>query len=207
MTRLAARSSLSKHLGGAQMQFLDGCQPRQPERFACDHDSQRQRRDHCKAQSEEAQALAARKQILDQIDDAEARCRAAPARRPPPRTACPSESRAARKQRRVDRHRQQRGVGLRRDLDRAAGGAAGIVRIHHDHAGIVELEGRRPPMRRFSLIAVGLRSGTGGRGQGGCEATPARRRRRAQAAAAGSAGSGNRPCQKLRWRGREMRRP
>ena len=48
----------------------------------------------------------------------------------------------------------------------------------------------------FSLIAVGLRSGTGGRGRGGCEAARARRRPCAPAAAAGSAGSGNRPVRK-----------
>ena len=56
----------------------------------------------------------------------------------------------------------------------------------------------------FSLIAVGLRSGTGGRGQGGCEAKPAPRRLRAATAAAGSAGSDNRPSRKPCWRGREM---
>ncbi len=55
----------------------------------------------------------------------------------------------------------------------------------------------------FSLIAVGLRSGTGGRGQGGCVAKRARPRRRARAAAAGTAGSGNRPFRKACWRGRE----
>lgn len=55
----------------------------------------------------------------------------------------------------------------------------------------------------FSLIAVCLRSGTGGRGQGGCEAKPARRRPRAAIAAAGSAGSDSRPFRKPCWRGRE----
>ena len=50
--------------------------------------------------------------------------------------------------RRLDRDRQQRRIGFRRDVDRAAGRAARIVRVHHDHAGIVELEGRRPAMMR-----------------------------------------------------------
>ena len=57
----------------------------------------------------------------------------------------------------------------------------------------------------LSLIAVGLRSGTGGRGQGGCEARQVPRRPRAAKAAAGSAGNDNQPFRKPCWRGREMR--
>ena len=71
MARLSLRSSLSKHLGGTQMQFLDRRQSRQPERLAPDHHRERERGAEANAKPEEAKALAACKQILDQADDAE----------------------------------------------------------------------------------------------------------------------------------------
>ena len=58
----------------------------------------------------------------------------------------------------------------------------------------------------FSFIAVGLRSGTEGRGQGGCEAAKALPFRHVAVVAAGSAGNGNRPCRRACWRGHETRR-
>ena len=135
-----------QHGGGALMQFFDGRQPRQPERFARDHDGKRQRGGRGKNQSEKAEALAARKQILDQMGHANpvpsstrpaiALQNIVPQRNPLPR----------RQHRRLDRDRQQRGIGFRRDVHRAAGRTARVIRIHHDHAGIVELEGRRPPV-------------------------------------------------------------
>jgi len=62
----------AQHFGGAQVQLLDRRQPRQPERLACDHDGQRQRRGNCKCQRDIAQGLVACEQILDQVDDTEA---------------------------------------------------------------------------------------------------------------------------------------
>ena len=139
----------AQHFGGAQVQLLDRRQPRQPERLARDHDGQRQRRGNRKCQRDIAQGLVAREQILDQVDDAEPEAEQhQPADRGPEQRA-PAKTAAHRQQRRIDRHRQQHGIGFRRDMHRAAGGAAGFVRVHHDHAGIAELEGRRPPMGRF----------------------------------------------------------
>ena len=95
-----------QHLGGAQMQFLDGREPRQPERFARDHDNQRQCGDNRECQPEEAEAFAARKQILDQIDDAKPK----PEQHQPadgsPEQRAPAKAAAHRDQRRIDRHRQ-----------------------------------------------------------------------------------------------------
>ena len=57
MARLSARSSLTQHLGGALMQLLDGRQPRQPERFARDHDRQRQRGGDGKRQPDDSRGF------------------------------------------------------------------------------------------------------------------------------------------------------
>ena len=54
------------------MQFFDGRQPRQPEGFAPDDDRQRQCCGGSEGQRDIAQGFAAREQVLDQIDDAEA---------------------------------------------------------------------------------------------------------------------------------------
>ena len=54
------------------MQLFDRRQPRQPEGFAPDDDRQRQRRGGSEGQRDVAQCLAAREQVLDQVDDAEA---------------------------------------------------------------------------------------------------------------------------------------
>ena len=155
MARLAARSSLSKHLGGALVQLLDGGEPRQPERFARDDDHQRQRR-------ERRQAPAPRQPRLSLRANRSSIRLTTPSPRPsstrPPsadQNSVPQRKpRLRRDQRRVDRHRQLRRVGLRRDLHRAARGRGWLVRIHHDHAGIVEPERRRPPCGVFSLIAA-----------------------------------------------------
>ncbi len=197
----------AQHFGGALMQLFDRRQPRQPEGFAPDHDRQRQRRGGGECQRDVAQRFAAREQILDQVDDAEARGRAAPARRRRSRTACPSESRGA------------PGRAAHRSAPAAVAGSASGVMCTVPRAGrpvssgpititpgssSLNVAGRRCGV--FSLIAVGLRSGTGGRGRGGCEAARARHRPCAPAAAAGSAGSGNRPVRKRCWKGRESRR-
>ena len=131
------------------MQFLDGRKPRQPERLARDHDDQRQRGDNRERQPEEAEAFAARKQILDQVDDAEPE----PEQHQPAGAA--QNSVPQRKPRRTGTSGASIGTGS------SAGSASGVIctvpragrlessGIHHDHAGIVELEGRRPPMGRF----------------------------------------------------------
>ncbi len=62
----------AQHFDGALMQLLDRRQPRQPEGFAPDDDRQRQRRGGGECQRDVAERFAARKQILDQVDDAEA---------------------------------------------------------------------------------------------------------------------------------------
>ena len=95
MARLSARSSLSEHLGRAQMQFLDRREPRQPERFARDDDDKRQRGGDGKRQPEKAEALAARKQILDQTGDAEPEAEQHQPADARSRTPRPSESRVA----------------------------------------------------------------------------------------------------------------
>ena len=135
--------------GGAQMQLLDGGQPRQPEGLARDHHRQRQRGGGGKGEAEEAEAFTARKQVLDQVEDAEPGAEQHQSADGGKEQRAPAKTAAHRNQRRINRHRQQRRIALRRDAHRAAGRAAGVIRIHHDHAGIVELERRRPPMRRF----------------------------------------------------------
>ena len=57
MPRLAGAIVAGQHLGGAQMQFFDGREPRQPERLARDDDEQRQRRDAGAGQPDKAEAL------------------------------------------------------------------------------------------------------------------------------------------------------
>ena len=131
------------------MQFLDCRQSRQPKGFASDHDGQRYRRNGCEPKAKKAKALAARKQILDQVDDAKPEAEQHKSAGRGPEYRAPAEAAPDRDERRVDWHRQQGGIGFRRDMDRAAGRAAGVIRIDHEDAGIVELEGRRPPMRRF----------------------------------------------------------
>ena len=138
-----------QHLGGAQMQLLDGCEPRQAERLARDHDDQSQCCGSRKGRPEQTKAFAARKQVFDQIDDAKPEAKQhEPSGRSPEQRA-PAETAPHRHQRRLNDDRQQRRIGFRRDANRAAGGAGGILRIHHDHCGIIQPEGRRPPMRRF----------------------------------------------------------
>jgi len=97
----------------------------------------------------EAEAFIARKKILDQVDDAEPSAQQHQSAGRGPEQRAPAKAAPGREQRRIDRHRQLRRVGLGRDLHRAARGPACIVRVHHDHAGIVELERRRPPVGRL----------------------------------------------------------
>ena len=66
-----------------------------------------------------------------------------------PEQRAPAEAAARGQQRRICRHRQLCRLSLGHDLDRAARETAAILRIHHDHAGIVELERRRPPRGRL----------------------------------------------------------
>ena len=100
MARLAARSSLREHLGGALVQLLDGGKPRQSEGFARDHDRQRQRGGDGKRQRDVTHGLAAREQILDQVDNAEPEAEQhQPARRGPEQRA-PAEAAPGRDQRR-----------------------------------------------------------------------------------------------------------
>ncbi len=130
--------------GRALMQFFDGCQPRQPERLASGHHRERKCCDEGKRQSDEAEAFAAREQILDQTDDAESD----PEQRQPgnagPEQCAPGKA-ASRRKRRCDRHRQIRRIRLRRDLDGGAAEPGRLVGPGNDDAGVVEPERRRSP--------------------------------------------------------------
>ena len=130
-----------ENFGGAQMQFFDGRQPRQAERFARDDNGQCQRGGGRKAETEKAESLATREQILDQLRDAETETKQHQSADGAPEHAAPGKAAPRGEQRRLDKDRQQRGIAFRRDADRAARRAAGFIRIHHDHTGIVELEG------------------------------------------------------------------
>src|SRR3954452_21697416 len=57
--------------GGAGVQLLDRSQPHQAERLAADDYGKRQPRGGGKAEADITKALAAREEILDQLDDAE----------------------------------------------------------------------------------------------------------------------------------------
>ena len=57
----------AQHRGGAPVQFFDRGKPRQSERLARDHHDQCQRGGRGKSQPEQAEAFAAREQILDQV--------------------------------------------------------------------------------------------------------------------------------------------
>ena len=94
-----------QHFGGAQMQFFDGSQAREPERLARDHDRQRQRGGECKGEPEEAEAFAACEQILDQIDDAEPEPKQHQPADGGPEQRTPAEAPPHRHQRRIDRYR------------------------------------------------------------------------------------------------------
>ena len=148
MVRLAARSSLSERRGGAQMQFFDGRQPRQPICLARDHDQKRQRGGEGQGQSEKAEAFVAREQVLDQMGDAETCAEQDQSPDRGPEYRAPAQAAPCRDERRLDRDRQQRRIGFGRDMDRAAGRTARILGIDHDHAGVVELEGGGTSMRR-----------------------------------------------------------
>ena len=139
----------AQDFSGARMQLFDRRQPRQPERFAPDHDRQRQRCGGSECQRDIAQRFAAREQVLDQIDDAAPETEQQQPADGGPEQRAPAKAAADRDTRRIDRHRQGRRIGLGRDVHGAAGGTPGFIRTHHDHAGIVELERGRPPMRRF----------------------------------------------------------
>jgi hypothetical protein len=69
-----------EHRGGAQMQFFDCCKTGKSECLARDNNGKCQRGDKGKGQSDKAEALAAREQILDQAGDA----KPAPSRINPP---------------------------------------------------------------------------------------------------------------------------
>jgi hypothetical protein len=83
---------------------------RQSERLARDHDRERQRGDQGQGQPEQAEALATRKQILDQLGHAEpGREQNQPADGAPEHRA-PAEFALYGDERRIDWNRQQRGI-------------------------------------------------------------------------------------------------
>ena len=178
MARLAVAVVADQHLGGALMQLFDCGKPHQPEHFAS-RDDQQSPVPRATAKPSPAKprlSLRANRSSISLMMPSPVPSSTRPA--VPAQNSVPQRKpRRARRQRRLHRHRQLRRLGLGRDLHGAAARARrGLVRIHHDHVGVVELEGRRAPCGVFSLIAVDLRSGTGGRGQGGCEAARAARR-------------------------------
>ena len=130
------------------MQFFDRREAREPERFTRDNDRKCQRGGDGKSKSEKAEALASCEQILDQLGNAKSETEQGQPTDRSPEYSAPAKAPLHGHDRRLDRYRQQRGISFRRDVDRAAGRSARIVRIHYDDGGIVELEGRRPAMMR-----------------------------------------------------------
>jgi len=137
-----------QHFGGTQMHLLDGGKPRQPDRLARDHGGQRQRRDRGAGQPDETEAFIARKEILDQMGNAQAEPEQHQSAQCGPEQRAPAETGSRGQHRRFQRHRQQRRVRFGRDPDGAAGEAPLFVGVHHHDAGVAELESRRAPMRR-----------------------------------------------------------
>ena len=131
------------------MQFFDGGKARQPERFAGDDDDKRQRGGNGKNQSEIAEAFAAREQVLDQAGDAESEAEQDQSTESALQNIAPQ-----RKPRCTGTSGASTGTG---SSDGSASGLTWTVPrdgrlessgVHHDDAGVVELEGRRPPMMR-----------------------------------------------------------
>ena len=206
--RLAARSSLSSTVGGAQMQLLDGREPRQPERFARDDDDQRQRRDDGEGQAEQSRgsSLRANRSSIRWVTPSPR-----PSSTSPPsavQNSVPQRKPRARRDSGASiGDRQQGRIGFRRDVDRAARRAAG-VRRHPSRRRRDRRAGRSPGADE--AIARSLQSVSDQELEGAVEADVRQRGlvrcRRVRAAAAGSAGSGNRSFRPARWRGRETHR-
>src|SRR5450631_3532855 len=106
------------------MHFFNGYKSRQAERLSRDDDDKGERGSEGKCQSKIAESLASREQILDQTRGAQPEpeqdqsANGGPEHRAPPKTP------TRRNDRRLNRHRQQRRLEFRRDLDRAARWAA-----------------------------------------------------------------------------------
>jgi len=121
--------------GGAQMQLFDGGKPRQSECLAGNHHDKGQGCGAGKCQPEKTEALAAREQILDQAGHAKPEAEQDQSADRGPEHRAPAKSAAAAQHRRLERDRQQRGIGFRCDADGAARRPAGLLRVDHDHAG------------------------------------------------------------------------
>ena len=127
--RAAGRTVVAKqNLRRTQMQFLDRRKSRQPKRFARDDRDQRERGCDSECEPQETETLAARKQVLDQVEDAKTCGEQHQAADGAPEQAAPAKAAAQGNQRGVDGHRQLRGVGLRRDMNSAAGRPAACRR-------------------------------------------------------------------------------
>ena len=120
MTRLSARSSLSSTAAARRCIFSMVASRASPSASRAMTTTSASAAANGKAEPEKAEAFAAREQILDQMRDAEPEAEQhQPADRGPEHRA-PAPSARRGDDRRLDRNRQQRRVGFRRDVNRAA---------------------------------------------------------------------------------------
>jgi hypothetical protein len=99
-----------------------------------------------KEKSEKTEALAARKEILDQARHRKPNAKGCETGNRDAEYRAPAKSAPFGHDRRLECDRQWRGLAFRGDLNRASSRSACMVGLHHDHVGIVELESRRAPM-------------------------------------------------------------
>ena len=110
-----------KRIRGAPIELLDGRKPRQTHRLANDNDQKRDRGQDRERQTEKAEFLAAREQILDQANHRETGGEQDQAAQGAPKQRAPTETPAPPLQGIVDRNDRRLGVGLRYHLHGAFG--------------------------------------------------------------------------------------